>query len=128
MKPLTKEWVSKAEGDFVSAVRELRAKKSPNYDSACFHAQQCAEKYLKAILQENNIEFGKTHNLSALLDKAITKYPLLEGLRSVLHALNVFAIDYRYPGESADKELASQAVKLCGEVRGVIRRNLHLKI
>ena len=53
MKPAVAEWVSKAEGDFVTAGRELRARKSPNYDAVCFHTQQCAEKYLKAILQEN---------------------------------------------------------------------------
>ncbi len=43
MKPLTREWVNKAEGDYATAGRELRARKSPNYDAACFHAQQCAE-------------------------------------------------------------------------------------
>jgi HEPN domain-containing protein len=48
MNLLTQEWISKAEGDFASSGRELRARKDPNYDSACFHAQQCAEKYLKA--------------------------------------------------------------------------------
>ncbi len=45
MNPLTVEWVDKAEGDFTTALRELRARKSPNYDAACFHAQQCVEKY-----------------------------------------------------------------------------------
>ena len=62
MNPLTLEWVQKAEGDFTTAVRELRARKNPNYDAACFHAQQCAEKYLKAVLQERAIVFGKSHN------------------------------------------------------------------
>jgi hypothetical protein len=37
MNPLTIEWVDKAEGD-LTALRELRARKSPNYDAACFHA------------------------------------------------------------------------------------------
>ena len=50
MKPLTKEWVKKAERDFTSANREWRARKNPNYDGLCFHCQQCAEKYLKACL------------------------------------------------------------------------------
>ena len=49
MKPLTREWVRKAEGDYATAAREMRARKSPNYDAACFHAQQCVEKYLKAL-------------------------------------------------------------------------------
>ena len=47
MKPLSLEWIEKAEGDFHSLECEVRARKHPNYDAACFHAQQCAEKYLK---------------------------------------------------------------------------------
>src|SRR5437867_2053447 len=68
MQPLTTEWVAKAEGDFVTAARDLRARKAPNYDAACFHAQQCAEKYLKARLQEANTPFPRTHDLEVLLD------------------------------------------------------------
>lgn len=67
MKPITQEWVDKAEGDFATAQRELRARNFPNYDAACFHAQQCIEKYLKARLQKENIRFSKTHDLSVLL-------------------------------------------------------------
>jgi HEPN domain-containing protein len=36
-------------GDFATVEREVRARKNPNYDGVCFHAQQCAEKYLKAL-------------------------------------------------------------------------------
>ena len=67
MKPAVAEWVSKAEGDFLTAGRELRARNSPNYDAVCFHAQQCAEKYLKAVLQENNKPIPKIHNLIELM-------------------------------------------------------------
>ena len=52
MNPLTLEWIEKAEGDFGTAQRELSAAAPRNYDAVCFHAQQCAEKYLKAALQE----------------------------------------------------------------------------
>jgi HEPN domain-containing protein len=62
MKPITLEWIDKAEGDWFSAQREVRARKHPNYDAACFHSQQCAEKYLKARLQESGIAFKKTHD------------------------------------------------------------------
>jgi HEPN domain-containing protein len=67
MKPATVEWVKIAEFDFVSALRELRARKQPNYGDACFHSQQSAEKYLKACLQEAGIRFERTHDLSHLL-------------------------------------------------------------
>jgi HEPN domain-containing protein len=66
--PITREWVDKAVGDFATAERESQVKNDPSYDAVCFHAQQCAEKYLKARLQEANIFFGKTHDLSTLLD------------------------------------------------------------
>jgi HEPN domain-containing protein len=45
--PLALEWLVKADADYVTANRELRARKMPNYDAACFHAQQCVEKLLK---------------------------------------------------------------------------------
>src|SRR5438094_9694193 len=67
MKPITREWIDKAEGDWHSAQREYRARRRPNYDAACFHAQQCAEKYLKARLEEAGIAFSRTHNLISLL-------------------------------------------------------------
>ena len=55
MKPLTTEWVSKAEGDFAIVERETRARKNPSHDGVCFHAQPCAEKYLKARLYEAGV-------------------------------------------------------------------------
>jgi len=42
MNGTVKEWISKAEGDYATAARELRATESANYDAACFHAEQCA--------------------------------------------------------------------------------------
>ena len=67
MNPLTLEWIIKAEGDFFTAGRELRARRHPNYDAVCFHAQQTAEKYLKAFLQEHDTPTPKTHDLIDLL-------------------------------------------------------------
>lgn len=71
MNPLTREWIEKAEGDFATAGREIQAEEMPNYDAVCFHAQQCAEKYIKALLQEANIPFGKIHNLIVLLNQLL---------------------------------------------------------
>lgn len=49
MNPLTIEWIEKAEGDFLSAQREYRTSSRPNYDAACFHAQQTAEKIFESL-------------------------------------------------------------------------------
>ena len=127
MNPLTLEWVSKAEGDFASAGREVRARKNPNYDSACFHAQQCAEKYLKAGLNEANISFKKSHDLLMLLNLVIPNAPAWRSMIPPLTVLTTFAVDYRYPGMTADKALAKQAYSCCCEVRGFIRTSLGLE-
>lgn len=126
LKPLVKEWVEKAEGDYATAQRELRVKKSPNYDAVCFHAQQCAEKYLKALLQDAGIRSGKTHNLPALLNLLVAQKPLLESIRSRIILLNEYAVEFRYPGESADKPLAREAMENSRELRIILRAALGL--
>ena len=121
MKQITQEWIDKGEGDFATALRELRARKSPNYDACCFHSQQCVEKYLKAYLQEQDIPFDRTHHLKLLLDKLLQVNAMPEFLRSDLQSLNQFAVEFRYPGEFADKELARQAVRICKRIRIILR-------
>jgi HEPN domain-containing protein len=128
MKPLTEEWVAKAEGDFNSAGRELRARNVPNYDLACFCAQQCAEKYLKAYLQELDIRFGKTHDLGELLDPLVARYGELELLRSAAKDLSEYAVVFRYPGKTADKARARQAVQEAKLIRETIRTRLGLRV
>lgn len=122
MKPITKEWVDKAEEDWLTALREVRVRKNPSYDSVCFHAQQCAEKYLKSRLQEANIVFSKTHDLIKLLNMVLQVERSWNGLRNDLLALTDFAVNYRYPGNSATKAEAQDSVRRCGEVRRVIRQ------
>ncbi len=126
MNPLSREWIDKAEGDYHSALREIRARKYPNYDAACFHDQQCIEKYLKARLQEANIPFGKTHDLSVLLDMLLPVEPLWDTMRNPFRVLSAYAIEYRYPGQSADRETARQAVNICKSWRKMIRMGLGL--
>jgi HEPN domain-containing protein len=127
MKLLTSEWVKKADSDFATANREIRVRKAPNFDAVCFHAQQCAEKYLKALLQEMNLPFARTHHLTALLDILISAIPSLELLRPQLQNLNAYSVSIRYPGESADKKAAKEALSLALMIRGEVRRNLRLR-
>jgi HEPN domain-containing protein len=127
MKPITHEWVEKAEADLATAERELRARKNPNYDAVCFHSQQCAEKYLKARLQQADVSFGKTHDLIALLNLVLSLEASWEDLRADLQALTVFAVAYRYPGESADKATARESVLRCRKIRHAVRQSLGLR-
>lgn len=126
MNPITQEWVDKAEGDFATAGREMGVTASPNYDAVCFHAQQCIEKYLKARLQEAGIQFGKSHDLSLLLNLALPLEPSWHTMLTDLQTLSAFAVAYRYPGESADESEAREAVTKCGNIRQSIRQSLGL--
>jgi HEPN domain-containing protein len=127
MKPMTREWVAKAEGDFAMVERESLARKNPSYDGLCFHAQQCAEKYLKARLCEAGIEFAKVHDLGVLLDKALRVEPLWEVHRAGLAALTDYAVSFRYPGESADKAAAREARQYVRTFRHAARAALGLR-
>ena len=127
MNRVIAEWIEKAEGDHVSALRELRARNNPNYDSACFHAQQCVEKYIKGTLQAWGVPFAKTHDLANLLDACLSRHPEWELFRDDFRKLTQYAVVFCYPGESATKEEAKQAVKVATAIRAMIRPLLKRK-
>jgi len=126
MRVLTQEWVDKAEGDFHTASREVRVRKSPNYDAVCFHCQQCAEKYLKAYLQERSQRFSRVHDLVELLELCLPCDGTFELQRDLLKVLTKYAVEFRYPGELATKEEALTAVKAVRIVRAFVRQKLEL--
>ena len=126
MKPITREWIEKAENDWGSLLREIRARKSPNYDAACFFAEQCVEKYIKARLVEADIYFKKAHDLSYLLQLAAEVEPLWMAYEHEFRLLTDYAVEFRYPGASADLELAKTALKVCKSFREAARRSLDM--
>lgn len=110
MKPETTEWIGKAEGDWTVAQREMRAA-NPVWNVVSFLAQQCAEKYLKAFLEEQNIAFGKVHDLVVLLNSTGGLLPELASQRESLAHLSIFGIATRYPGAQADRQAAEDSMK-----------------
>ncbi len=128
MKPTTAEWVAKAEDDYAVLERESRVVVHPSYDAICFHAQQCAEKYLKARLCEADAAFGKTHDLVALLDQVLDCEPTWETFREDLAYLTDFAVSVRYPGESADRDSAVETQRMCRTFRIAARQSLGLDV
>jgi len=126
MNSIVAEWVEKAEGDFQTAEREVRARKFPNYDAVCFHAQQCAEKYLKAFLIQCQIPFRPIHDLEVLLGAITPGSPDFDVIRDLLLLLNDYAVDIRYPSDFATKEEARAAVRAMRIVRAFVRQKLAL--
>jgi HEPN domain-containing protein len=96
MKPETTEWIDKAEGDWAVAQREMRTA-NPVWNVVSFLAQQCAEKYLKAFLEEHNIVFGRIHDLVVLLNSTGGLLPELHSQKQSLAHLSTFGIATRYP-------------------------------
>jgi HEPN domain-containing protein len=127
MKPITKEWLSKADADWRVAKREFKVDYRPSYDVVCFHCQQCAEKHLKAYLQEHSIAFPYTHNLRKLLDLCITLDGLFVVLQTDTAMLADYAVDVRYPGDAADKTEAHDAIEAMNRIRKFIRKKLGLR-
>ncbi len=126
MKRLTREWVAKAEADF-QAANVLRGTKPPLHDALCFHCQQATEKYLKALLEETGIRIPRTHNLDDLLALLSPHFPGLRKLRRGLIFLTDFAVDTRYPGETANKRQSGSALRWAGKARTAVRQQLGLK-
>ncbi len=82
MKAATRDWIEKAESDYLAAVDLARRRKLPLHDMVCFHCQQSVEKYLKGRLEEAAISFPKTHDLENLLMLLLPLEPLWSALIS----------------------------------------------
>ena len=125
MKKATREWVRKAEGDWGVANHEA-ALADPVKDAVCFHCQQCAEKYLKALLQELGRPIARTHDLQRLFINILPFEPSLRPLRRGAVSLTQYAVDYRYPGFSTTIRKMHAALRSAGRVRLEARRILGL--
>ena len=126
MKRLTREWVGKAEDDYHAAER-LSDKSRRFHDQICFHCQQSAEKYLKAVLQERGIPFGRTHDLEKLLIVLLPAHARLRGVRRGLKFLRRFAVETRYPGDRATRRDADAALRWAQRVREACRLELGIR-
>jgi HEPN domain-containing protein len=116
-------WIARAEEDYTMARSALRRKRPLAY-SACFHAQQCAEKCLKALLVEQSCAFPKTHDLLVLSELCQTIGITVPTSARQLHILSDYAVWTRYPGEDPTVEDAQEAVNIAREVRRFARHYL----
>lgn len=119
-------WVARAEEDYLLARSALRRKKPLVY-GACFHAQQAAEKYLKAALVAKRQVFPKTHDLLALGELCAEAGLSLAFDPDRLDILSSYAVRVRYPGEEPTPEEAREALEIAKSVRHLVRRSLGLK-
>ena len=125
MKRLTREWTRKAEADYRLAEKLVDENES-FHDQVCFHCQQAAEKYLKALLQELGIGVPRTHLLDDLATLLAPHHAEMRSLRRGAKFLTRFAVGTRYPGASANRRQAEAALRQAERVRKTARRLLGL--
>ena len=127
MKRETGKWVRKAEQDWVIA-QKLAEETHPPRDGVCFHCQQAAEKYLKALLQEGGLVVPRTHDLDDLVARLLPANPSFKSLRRKAGSLTRYAVDFRYPGEIASKRQMESAVRNADRIRAECRGKLNLPL
>lgn len=120
-----REWLAKADNDLTTAAHTLTLGEACPTDTVCFHAQQCVEKYIKALLIFRGTAFLKTHDIRALRALLPPKFrPKLES--KVQDRLTRYATVLRYPGAGPDVPLAEarNAVAIARRVRKEVRKHL----
>lgn len=122
---VVQDWVQKAEHDLKNAEHTLTLGDDCPFDTVCFHAQQCVEKYLKALLTWHGLAFPKTHDLTELL-ALVPKTSPLDITMDDLAELSPYAVESRYPGEwePLTRDEADRAVELARELRLAVRNHL----
>jgi HEPN domain-containing protein len=120
-----REWLKKAEEDFGFA--NISLKETKYYAQICFHFHQAAEKYLKAFVIANHLNFRPVHNFIELLNICQDKNPKIEELKEACQYLNPFYIDTRYPVHwptQYDRKTAVNAMKSAKKIRDWIKTAL----
>jgi HEPN domain-containing protein len=120
-KRVVRQWLDKADQDF-RAGEALLSAENPFFFPTCFHAQQAAEKYLKAFLTWHQIEFPKTHAIEHLLDLLEPEFSSLAAALQEAVALTSYGVEIRYPGDQPDpnEEESREAFELARKVRDAI--------
>jgi HEPN domain-containing protein len=121
----SRAWAASAEEDFILARTALQ-RKQPLVSGACFQAQQCAEKYMKALLLSKSADFPKTHDLLMLNNLCSVAGVFLEIDPKHLNTLSDYAVRTRYPGEEPNVEDAKEAIELAKLVRSFAKKFLGL--
>ncbi len=119
-----RQWLEHADEDLRLAKHAFKLSSSRPNKLIAYHAQQCAEKYLKAFLALKKVDFPYTHNISLLLELSSKHAEWVKDLRDA-ETLTDYAVTARYPGaERVLKKEAELAVKIADKVRSVVKKAL----
>lgn len=116
---LVRSWLRKAESNL--AVAGLSVSAGQALDAACFHAQQAAEKCIKAYLTVNEIEFPFIHNLEKLIELCARVDPSFMSIKTAGQDLTPYAVELRYDEEFwPSEQIARQAMDKATAIRDFV--------
>ncbi|HAK46767.1 MAG TPA: DNA-binding protein [Spirochaeta sp.] len=121
----TKEWVDFAERDYEASML-LANSHTPSFEIIAYHCQQAAEKYLKAMLIENNKPVPHIHDLGKLNLECSNFQAELSVIQDICERLTPFGTVTRYPGSSMQvgSEHLPLIISWTEEIRKIIRNQL----
>ena len=96
MRRVSREWLDYARMDSGAAEHLLTMWPIPR-EIICYHCHQSAEKALKGVLAEYDMEPPKTHNLTRLCEMCRQFVPAFSKLSEVCGQLAPYATQLRYP-------------------------------
>ena len=114
---IIREWLDKAQGDYISAKILIESDDPAAYDSVCFLSQQCIEKTLKAALIFKGMRPAKTHDLVSLGQMYSECFPASAIDSEQLDILTVYAVEVRYTGYRATRQDAHDSYEVCLTLR-----------
>ena len=94
MKEISREWLNKAKDD-LDVIEEIKNIKHLT-NMVAFHAQQAIEKSLKAVIDEFDLGFVKTHQLERLLE-IVKDHMETEIDHKIVQILDSLYLESRYP-------------------------------
>ncbi len=121
-----RQWLVHADEDLRLAQCGLTLTSGCPYRLIAYHAQQCAEKCLKAYLVYRRIDFPYTHNISRLLELCVEQQVNWPETIQKAKGLTPYAITTRYPNEDEEvtREEAEQAILIATQVQQTVRISL----
>lgn len=124
-REIYEKWIRRANEDLAVA-GQLLADGVPYFGAIGFHAQQAAEKFLKAFLVWHQVEFPKTHDLGQLLQLVESRDKALSESLHEIVVLTDYGVDMRYPGDLPDltADEASRAVELAKQTKDGVLQSL----
>ncbi|MBO4318870.1 MAG: HEPN domain-containing protein [Treponema sp.] len=93
------EWERFAEMDYITANHLDKTLYPKQMEIICYHCQQCAEKYLKALLDYLGYEIEKTHDLGNLANTISEKVLVPQDVLISCAKLTQYGVKIRYPQE-----------------------------